>query len=423
MTVDVASTARPSWRERIHAAWPALAIGAAWSVFALNFIHLTAVRHTDAQVNYDFLRRMVGEHVPGAVAYQFGLAIGWLPAYGVGRAIASLGPTAVDGVPMPQAMIAFGSIVYVLATMLVAYLLLRRLDLRYAGTAALFALFGSPLFFLGSFSPLRTAPVETFLLALALLPMLAVFRSGPSSSRNHALAAGALLAAAATVRWFNAAEAIAAVACLFAFRRRREAFWLAASAAVTTGLLLLVPVGLGVTLFQSHGYGADLLAFSPLTLPRMLFTDYRGLFVWTPLTILSLIGYARLIRRRRLDRPFVVTAGIMGLALAAAYEAYPAWDAGFSFSARYLAPLYPVFALGLAGIADVRPRVVWSAAVAATAWTLFLALNVGLPFGGYGDETGKATQLAGRLLDGRMTPGRFLEGVWHGSHVRRAFQR
>jgi hypothetical protein len=253
----------------------------------------------------------------------------------------------------------------------------------------------------------------------ALLLLLALFRSAKDGNPRLALAAGALLAGAATVRWFNATEAAAAVVCLFAFRRRRDALWLAGSSAAATGLLVLVPVAFGVTLFQKHGFGADLLAFSPLTVPRMLFTNHRGLFIWTPVTILSVIGYVRLVRRRSADRPFLVTVGLMNIALALAYEAYPDWDAGLSFSARYLAPLYPFFALGLAGLVDWRPRVVWSAAAVATAWTLFLALNVGLPFGGYGFDTGNASQLAGRVLDGRMSPGRFVTTVWHYSHLHR----
>ena len=418
------SEARSSRRWHLAAPRPVLVISAVWVAFALNFIHLQNVHHTDAEVNYDFLLRMVGTRVPGTVAYQFGLAIAWLPAYVLGRAVSALGRPEFDGVPMPQAMIACGSIVYVLGTMLLAFVLLRRLELRYAAPVSLIALFGSPLFFLGSFSPLHSASVETFLLTLALLPLLAIFRStATGGGLIPPITAGAVLAAAATVRWFNIAEAVAVVACLLVYRRNRDAAWVAASTAVFTGLLLLIPVGLGVTLFQSHGYGAGLLAFSPLTLPRMLFTDYRGLFIWTPLTLLSVIGYVRLVRRRSADRPFIVTAGAMGVALALAYESYPAWDAGLSFSARYLAPLYPLFALGLAGIVDWRPRIVWAAATAATAWTLFLGLNVGLPFGGYGFDTGTASQLAGRVLDGRMSPGRFVQGVWDGSHVRRLLRR
>jgi hypothetical protein len=397
-----------------------LVVGVIWVAFALNFIHLSAFAHTDAHVNYAFLRRLFGVHTPGTSAYQFGLALAWLPAYLFGRVVEALGGHSIDGVPMPQATIAFGSIVVVLATLIAAVVLLRRLRAPHPAAVAAVALFGTPLFFLGSFSPLRTEPVEAFLLTLALLPLLAMFRVERPDPRVM-VAAGALLGFAATVRWFNTAEAAAVVACFLILRRWRDAAWLAGSIAAVTGLLVLIPIGLGVPLFGA--YGANMLHFSPLTLPRMLFTDHRGLFVWTPVTILSVVGYVRLVRRRPADRHFLLTVAAMNLALALSYEEYPAWDGGLSFSARYLAPLYPFFVLGLAGIVDWRPRIVWSAAAVATAWTLFLALNVGIPFGGYGFDTGNASQLAGRVLDGRMSPGRFVTTVWQYSHLHRLLRR
>lgn len=399
---------------------PALVAGAIWVVFALDFIHLAHFAHTDAHVNYAFLRRLFGVHTPGTSAYQFGLAFGWLPGYLAGRLIEAVGPNTIDGVPMPQATIAFVTILYVLATLYAVIVLLRRLHMPHPATVATIALFGTPLVFLGSFSPLRTAPVETLALTLCLLPLLTMFRSARPDPR-YAIAAGALLAFAATVRWFNGAEAVAAVASFLVLRRWRDASWLAGTTAAVTVLLCLIPIALGVPLFGA--YGANMLAFSPLTLPRMLFTDHRGLFIWTPVTILSVIGYVRLVRRRPDDRDFLLTVAAMNVLVALAYEEYPAWDAGFSFSARYLAPLFPFFALGLAGLVDWRPRIVWTAAAVATAWTLFLALNVGIPFGGYGFDTGNASQLAGRVLDGRMSPRRFVATVWQYSHLHRLVHR
>ncbi len=145
------------------------------------------------------------------------------------------------------------------------------------------------------------------------------------------------------------------------------------------GALLSVPLLLGVRLFEKHGYGANLLAFLPGSLPKMLVSDHRGLFVWTPLTLLALIGYVRLLHAAE-GRPAV--PGHLG------------------------------------GLDEWRPRPVLAAAGVATAWSLFLGLNVGLPFGGYGFDTGNASQLAGRVLDGRMTPGQFAYGIWHGSPLR-----
>lgn len=398
-------------------ALPFIVAGAVWVLFAANFLRFGTVRRTDAEVNYDFLQELFGENVDPLVAYQFGLAFLWAPFYAIGKGLGAAGAETVAGVTSEEAMLEIGSIFYVLLTLVVTIEIVRRLDLPRPALTSTLALFGAGLFFWGSFVPLRTHPQEAFLLALVLLLLLALFRS-TTSRPGLCGAIGLVLGLTATVRWFNAALAFAAVVGLFLFRSRRETVIVAGATALTAGLLVLVPIGLGVPLFIEGGYSSDSISFSPGSLPQMLFSDYRGLFVWTPLTVLGVVGYVRLLRRRSPDRPFLATAAAMGIALSLMYELYSAWGAGWSYSARYLSPLYPLFAIGLAGLWGWRPRIVATLAGIALAWSLFLALYVGLPFGDFGFDTGKASQLGANVVHGKMTPGRLSRGVWDGSRIR-----
>jgi hypothetical protein len=80
---------------------------------------------------------------------------------------------------------------------------------------------------------------------------------------------------------------------------------------------------------------------------QVLFSDWHGLFTWTPLFLLAVIGLAWLAR----DRPDIaVTLGAVFLVSVYANAAVSQWWAGEAFGARRFVSLFPVFAIGLAAI-------------------------------------------------------------------------
>jgi hypothetical protein len=218
---------------------------------------------------------------------------------------------------------------------------------------------------------------------------------------------------ATSVRYFEAALGGGLLLALLWFRRPREAGLLAVSAAVTYGLLAAVPVALGVHLFGG-GYQVGLLRWSPESPFNMLFTLKRGLLVWTPVTALAAVGYALLARRRPDLRPYLGTLGVCALALLLAQALVPFWDAGWSFSQRYLTPLFPLFAIGIAGLLEWRPRLVAVLSAAAIAWTLFLAMTMQTL--SYDETKGGVDELI--QLAGGQSPGSYAFGVYHISHLR-----
>lgn len=387
-----------------------LGIEVVWLIFAANF-NYGFLWGGDAQVPYAFVRRLFGADVH-AVGYQFGLAFFEAPWYALGKVVEAAGVSTIRTHPTPEAAVALGAAVYVGLTAALAYATLRALRIRYPALAAGIALFGSPLFFYGTFSPGQTHAVDTLLsTSLAGLVLLG-FRRGWSD--RIALATGAVVGAAASVRWFEATLGCGLVLALLLFRRYRPAALVSGAAALLLALLLAVPLGLGIHVFAG-GYETGLLHWSPASPLNMLLTLRRGLFVWTPVTALAVVGYALLARRRPDARPFLVTLGLMALALFCAQALVPFWDAGWSYSQRYFTSLFPLFAVGIAGLLEVRPRLAGAASAAAIAWSLFLCLAmVTLPFPSSGSGgVGTLVHLAGRQSFGSYT-----YGVYRLSHLR-----
>jgi hypothetical protein len=97
--------------------------------------------------------------------------------------------------------------------------------------------------------------------------------------------------------------------------------------------------------------GYDLTIFSPnllLGLYRLLFSPLRGLFVYSPLLLLSVPGLAWLWRRCRAEAGLVI--GVTGVTI----FLFSAWTSGegLSWGSRFLVPVVPFLCLALAPILD-----------------------------------------------------------------------
>jgi len=230
------------------------------------------------------------------------------------------------------------------------------------------------------------------------------------------LGTGAALALAVAVRPFNIGVAAGLVVALAAQRRLRDALATGASALVVFAVLWTLPLSLGLN-ETSLANGApsirpSSLRFSPLTPVRMLVTDHRGLFVWTPAALLGVVGLALLLRRHR-QRGFLVTLAAMGGGLLLMYVASSDWDAGWSYSARYLAAPVALYAVGIAGLLGATRAAAHTVAVAATVACTAWALLVGMNHAFGASQSDGAVQVATV-----RSPTAFAERAWAYSRVR-----
>jgi hypothetical protein len=325
-----------------------LASAAAAYVFVLACVGVFRVSG-DGIVYYRFLQRLFGEHPPHPFAYQFGTALWSAPFWLVGRAVGH-----------PEGAIAIGAQVALLAAAVLAYLLLRRLDLPANGWLLLLVVFGTPLWYYTIFAPAYSHALDA--LVITALALALVARASP-------FAIGALVGAAVLTRYANGVWLPASLLPFAARREWRRSLEVVTATAVVLIVGFLIPVARGIqfgnpglhdpTEPPRHQLDAQLDLLAPA---KMLVSLHRGLFLWTPLTLLGVVGFVLVLRRRRSLELYAV--GLGSLLLLLAYALWGKWwDGGFAYSARYLACLFPVYAIGLAELVR-RTRVAYVVALA-----------------------------------------------------------
>ncbi len=184
---------------------------------------------------------------------------------------------------------------------------------------------------------------------------------GPGTWRRGA-AIGALLGLGVTVEYPVAIIAVVVLG-LLAVRRR----WIEAAAACLAGL----PFAIGLAAYQTAAFGSPLSsgysdkpahegssAFvtglpDPRTLAESLLGS-RGLFLFTPIVAIGLFGLVARWRRTRDDGALVGIAVTIGFFLLQAGWVNP-WG-GESPGPRYVVPMLPFIALGLAEVWDKVSR-------------------------------------------------------------------
>jgi hypothetical protein len=353
----------------------------------------------DGLVYFNLLRRYFGEHPDFAFAYQFGSDVWNVPFFLVGKGLG-----AIFGFEPKTFHVSFEEISITVATqaafLLTLYLgwkLLRELDLPRGASILFLTTFGSPLFYYVVFDPAMKHAVDTLVLTASTLVLLRVFTRRRD---RDAVLLGALVGLSLNIRYVNVAFFFAVAVALALTRRRALVLGLGA-AVVVGGVIFALPalrgisyfvpsyfpkssalhgdLGIGRYAFGAHTLVADtsnpLNGFSVATPFKMLFSLHRGLFVWTPLTALALVGFLWAFRRVDHDerRTFRWTLLAASAALLAAHSIWGFWDGAFSFSTRFLTALFPLF---LIGIADLRRRVgagVYPLLCACAAWSLLLA--------------------------------------------------
>jgi len=127
---------------------------------------------------------------------------------------------------------------------------------------------------------------------------------------------------------------------------------------------------------------------------RMLVSVRRGLFLWTPLTALSVLGVALLFRSRPERRRYLAVLCFCAASLVCIHALWgDFWTNGFSFSQRFLAGLFPFYLLGTAELI-CRFRLVAAAGLLLCAlFSLFAGFNHFLGYKSISEKDGLGTVL------------------------------
>jgi hypothetical protein len=357
-------------RERFLSLWMCVVLGAC-GLFSLTFakVHI----HDDGVLYYYFVRRLFGADIV-AQAYQFGSSFWTAPFYLASQLVASRGE--LDHNWAGQVGTVVASNVATGLTLYLGWRILRELDLPRTPGVLMLALFGTPLFFYTVFEPGLKHAADTLYFTTACWFLLLAFRNPRTL---YLLAIGGCFGVMLATRYANLAIPAGAVV-MFAAQRAWRPLWIVlTTTAVVGACAYAVPVvrdipfsvPRGTVPTEAASYDAPRFLAAPSTQrlaagieevpgsegvsldllvpPKMLFTLHRGLYVWTPLTLLATVGFVLLLRRDRRHRWYLAGLAGSGLALLAIHSLWADfWDGGTAFSARFLTALFPLFLLGTA---------------------------------------------------------------------------
>jgi hypothetical protein len=336
-----------------------------------------------------FARTSVPLGYPGQHAYldQYGVgeAVLIAPFFAVGYALAVVGNAPRDGYSWPfQAAASAAGLVYMLIGLaLLAALLRRWFSLRTVVVSLLALTFGAAVFEYGTNDATMSHAYSFFAIALVLHLTLRVWeRPAPGG----AVALGVALGLVGLIRMTNLTVVLFCL--LFGVERRSDLKSRARTLLRRYGLVLAGVAAFLVVLSPQLAYwhritgewvtdpyrgaGEHLELLHP-HLIGVLFSVRKGLFFWTPLLVLAVIGLPFL---RRTARPLFVPAVVYLPVAIWVVSSWTIWWYGGSFGMRALIDEAPVFALGLAALVEtVRGVVGRRVLMGAVALTTLLAVH------------------------------------------------
>jgi hypothetical protein len=251
--------------------------------------------------------------------------------------------------------------------------------------ASLLVFWGTPALYYSAIEPLNPHVPGMLLTSLLVYGWLTLStRTGPVSPWRYFLL-GLVAGLATLVRWQLALNALPlGLVLAYRFIRAPRQRW-----------RNLLAFSLGFLAFVWHlMYTWNWMFGSPLVIPaaargqsgflgppvhllKVLFSDDRGLFVWSPLALLATLGLTGLARRHRLQSGvFLSLVALQALVNGGVVD----WWGGWSFGMRRMTELYPVFVIGLAAFTSLtqsRPYQ-WATrvlAVLAVGFSLLLLLS------------------------------------------------
>lgn len=293
----------------------------------------------------------------------------YLAAYGIEK-LTGFG-IHINGITLRSISINLASNCYVLIAVVLMARTLKQLQFPNILLSILAVLFSTSAYTAAAIMPSCSHAVELFLASAVVYIIVA----DTGSTRSNYVLMGTLLALSVFVRYFN----VVLVACVaLYFIKRRD--WSPLKYAVlgffsVIWLLPLLFYTYNGEFFNVMGYTEDHRSISlflttvpvfPVNSLKLLVHPLHGVFVWSPVVFLSLLGL--FLHPVKADLGFLLLAMFAGIVFM--YGFLPEWHAGWSFSNRYLTGLFPVFVIGLASFLKHTGL---SARVAATVMTLYSA--------------------------------------------------
>lgn len=296
-----------------------------------------------------------------------GSALLWSPFFlagdGIARVLHAVGTsTAVDGYSRPYIWaVSLGSALYAGIALLLTYLLAGAITSRRAALwASLVIWLGTPALFYSHLAPTYAHATSWFAAALFLTIW---FRTRQRRAWRAWIALGLLGGLVAMVREQDAVFLLVPVMdevlrLIPGLRRPDRTWWRDVGRTIIGGMVmgccaitaftpqLLVYHALNGN-FRPSSEVSDKLQWAAPNALRVLFDPGHGLFLWTPVLLLAVIGLGLLIQRDPRLGIALATGFIMTWYLNGAFQT---WTTAGAFGARRFIVCSPIFAVGLAEV-------------------------------------------------------------------------
>ncbi len=315
--------------------------------------------------------------------FPYGPALLLTPFYWLGRLVDNLGGLSINpdhfiglqGRPLAYSFFPMlGVFLYALGAVALAYGCARFFVPPVPAAVSALALFlGTPMLYYATIEPFMSHVLAAFLVTLSFYLILRWERE----QRNTLILAAGIVGGVATLARWQMALLVGALTLGLLLRRmwRAVTLFTAGFCAIAWHLLYTWNWMFGRPLLFSYTESGFLNW--PRYIVPVLFSGARGLFVWSPLTAIALVGLIVLARHRLV---WVLSLGFAFLLQLLLNAGVADWWGGWGFGMRRMTELYPVFVVGLACLLAVsRPsglRVgIWTVTVLLLAFTVLLFLS------------------------------------------------
>jgi len=338
---------------------------------------------SDGVFYYAFLEKALGisdpesppGHLDAAYFTQTGCAYFNAPFYLVAYAIEKVFRITQDfnGITLRQIAINVASNFYMVVSLLLVVRLLKKMHFRYIVLPIISVLYSTTAFSAAVIFPSFNHTVDIFVNTLFYYLLI----TDDTDQNKRAFCLGGLVTACILVRYLNFVLMISAI-CYYLISNRNKkipSFLLgfAATAWVVPAMFYfyngtISPLyGINITI---EGSGKGVLLTPSFF--KLLVHPLHGLFVWSPVTLLSFLGLSNMREDKRKMGYLLLGVTCVFLLL---HSFLWEWHAGWSFSNRYLVGLFPVCVIGLAAFLNRYGKKAVILVLILTLYSIFLFMN------------------------------------------------
>ena len=330
---------------------------------------------------YNFLERIVHASDPETSAssgfMQSGCAYFNAPFYLAAYAVEHVfnKKWSFNGITLRTAAINLASNFYVILSILIAARILRRLKFRHVVIPITSVLFSTSVFVNAVVMPSYNHSVDVFINTLFIYLFIENEESLPAKS----FWLGVLYVIAILIRYFNFVLIVPVVIYYFNKREfKKISFFIVGilSVAWIIPLIFYIYNGSMFSPFVGPKFSEWTISHTITLYPKYFFEIFvhpiGGIFVWSPVLILSAVGLLIMSNDKRhwgyiFGGVWCLHTMMNGL--------IPSWHAGWSFSIRLLSGLFPIYIIGIAAMLEKYGNKVVIPVMLCTLFSIFLFFN------------------------------------------------